>query len=69
MKTFTAKEIGSFDNAGRFYISAEFHTESSSVVRTPSRSWPYSQYKHIFTKKYAKQLAEKLGVDSIQILG
>jgi len=69
MKTLTAKEIGKFDSANRFYIHAEFHTESSKSIRNPSRSWPYSQYKHIFTKKYAKQLAEILNVDSVQIVG
>lgn len=68
MNTIRASELGSWDKAGRYYIRPEYHTESSSKIRTPSRHWPYSEYKHVFTKKYANQLAEKLGVDQIEII-
>jgi hypothetical protein len=64
----TSKDIGTWDNGGRYFISEIYHTDSSKAVRTPSRHWPYSEYKHIFTAKYAKQIAEKLGVDSVTIL-
>ena len=66
--TLTSKEIGTFDKGGRFFINADYHTDSSRAVRTPSRAWPYSEYKHIYTKKYAKQLALKLGVDDVVIV-
>lgn len=64
----TTKEIGTWGNGGRFLIRPKFHTESSRAVRSPSRAWPYSEWKHIKTKKYAKQLAELLGVDEVQII-
>ena len=67
-QTISSKEIGHWDNGGRFYINNEFHTDSSKAVRTPSRAWPFSEYKHIFTNKYAKQLAKQLGVDAVIIV-
>jgi len=67
MKTLTSKQIGKWDKAGRFFIAPEYHTDSSRTVRGPSRSWPYSEYKHIFTKKYAKQLSLLLG-EEIKII-
>jgi hypothetical protein len=63
-----SKKIGHWDKGNRFYINEDYHTASSRAVRAPSRAWPHSEYKHIFTKKYAKQLAEKLGVDSIEVV-
>lgn len=63
----TAKQIGSFDKANRYVIDFAYQTESSANIRKPSRAWPYTEYKHIFTKKYAKQLAEKLGVEKVEI--
>ena len=69
MKTITLRaiDIGHFDSGKRYYISEEYRTDSSRYIRSPSRHWPYSEYKHIFTKKYAKQLAEKLQVDEVII--
>lgn len=55
------KQIGHWDKGGRFHINEEFTTESSSYIRRPSRNFPFSEYKHVLTKKYAKQLSEKLG--------
>lgn len=49
--------LGKFDNAGRYYIHSAAHTDSSRKVRSPSRAWPYSEYKHAFTVVYARQLA------------
>lgn len=64
----STKQIGHWDKAGRFYINDEYHTDSSKHVRRPSRNWPYSEWKHVHTKKYAKQLAQHLGVDSVEII-
>ena len=64
---FKATEIGKFDKARRYHICSAFTTESSRAIRSPSRSYPYSEYKHIFTKKYAKQLAEKYNVVQVII--
>lgn len=61
MKTLTKeliKKIGYFDKAGRFYLNDEFETETSRVVREPSRAWPFYIYKHCFTQKYFKSLSD-----------
>jgi hypothetical protein len=68
MTTLSAKQIGKFDKGGRYYIDDAYRTDSSRAVRTPSRAWPYSEYKHVFIKKYAKQLAEKLGLETLEIV-
>lgn len=54
------KEIGFFDSGSRFYLHDAFQTDTSYRVRTPSRAWPYSVYKHVMTKKYLKSLIAKL---------
>lgn len=51
-----SKLIGYWDKADRYWIYDEYKTESSRNVRYPSREWNLSFYKHIFTKKYVKQL-------------
>lgn len=48
------------DNAGRRYIKEQYTTDSSSSIRSPSREWPNSEFKHAMTRKYAKQLVDKL---------
>lgn len=70
MKALTKKEvlqIGTFDGAGRFYLQSDFETETSMAIRAPSRSWPFSVYKHCFTQKYFKSLSDaqksKLGLE------
>lgn len=55
-----AKEVGRFDNAARFTIMEAFTTDSSNNVRSPSRRFPFSEYKHVATKKYQEQLLTKL---------
>lgn len=52
--------IGSFDNGERYTISKEYRTSSSDCIRTPSRKWNLSEWKHIKTNKFLKQLKEKL---------
>jgi hypothetical protein len=55
---------GTFDKGGRFYLN-----NSDLVnVRTPSRTWPYSQMVAGRTKKYVRKVAEKYGCDSIEAL-
>lgn len=66
--TISSKQIGQFDRANRYYVKQDYVTESINNLRAPSRGYPYAQYKHIFTKKYAKQLAEKLGYDLVTII-
>ena len=61
MKTLTKDEvlkIGSFDGGGRFYLHRDFETKTSRAVRAPSRTWPFSIYKHCFTQKYFKSLSD-----------
>lgn len=48
------------DRAGRVYIREEYQTDSSKSIRSPSRAFPYSKFKHGFTKKYKKQLLSKM---------
>jgi hypothetical protein len=67
MKTLTTSQIGRWDNANRYYINSEYQTESSKAIRTPSRHWPFSQYKHVLTKKYAQQLSIVLG-EEVEII-
>lgn len=61
MKALTKEQvlqIGTFDKGGRFYLYSEFETETSRVIRAPSRAFPYSVYKHCFTQKYFKSLSD-----------
>lgn len=55
-------EIGFFDKttAKRYYLYDVFETESSSYIREPSRAWPHSILKHTNTKKYKRQLKDKI---------
>ena len=55
-------EIGFFDKttAKRYYLYDVFETDSSLCIRSPSRNWPYSVLKHTNTKKYQKQLKQKI---------
>lgn len=46
---------GEFDKAGRFYAE---HDDLINV-RSPTRSWPFSQMQACRTKKYVKAVAEK----------
>ena len=46
--------VGEFDKGGRFY--AEYSDLMN--VRTPSRSWPYSEMKAARTLKFVRALAE-----------
>lgn len=63
MKTLSTKEIGTWDKGGRYTIDELYQTESSNAIRKPSRAFPFSEYKHALTKKYAKQLSAKLGYE------
>lgn len=58
----SAKDIGFYDKstAHRYYLYDCFETDSSLNIRSPSRNWPYSVLKHTGTKKYQKQLKEKI---------
>ena len=55
-------EIGFFDRttAKRYYIYNVFETDSSLCIREPSRAWPHSFLKHTSTKKYQRQLKDKI---------
>ncbi len=57
------KLIGEWDSAGRYTLDPKFETASSKVIRTPSRAWPKSVYKHVNTAKYRKQLLELLSAE------
>ena len=50
--------IGSFDSGNRYTLTPFFETETSRVVRSPSRSWPLSVWKHCKTAKYFKSLSD-----------
>lgn len=56
LKDGCASLIGHFDRAGRFFVDDEFSTSTSKTVRAPSRAWPYSKLKHVYTAKYLKAL-------------
>ena len=61
MKALTKEQvlqIGTFDKGGRFYLYEDFETETSRVIRAPSRAFPFSIYKHCFTQKYFRSLSD-----------
>lgn len=66
--TFCPKRFRIFRNgAGRkVYIKDEYATESSRAVRAPSHAFPWSEFKHAFTKKYQQQLLAKLEAEAQQ---
>ena len=60
IKQITVKELGKWDGP-RWLVKRQYRTDSVNRVRSPSRAWPYSEFKHVFTKKYRVQLSEILG--------
>ena len=55
---------GEFDSAGRWYAA----NDDLINVRTPSRSWPYSQMIACRTRKYVKKVAEKFNCETVEDL-
>lgn len=53
----TARALGEWDKAGRWYPDKEFMIPGSFMVRSPSRRFPTSYFKHFMTSKYARLLA------------
>ena len=53
----TAVQYGEWDKAGRWYPDNKFKIPGSFEVRTPSRRFPTSYFKHFLTLKYARMLA------------
>ncbi|MDN7815979.1 hypothetical protein [Burkholderia vietnamiensis] len=62
-------KIGYFDGAHRFYIYESYQTQTSAVIRTPSRAFPHSVFKHTLTKKYVKSLIAKLEAQQQTTIG
>ena len=54
------KALGAWDKAGRWRFHPHAETASSAAIRAPSRAFPYSEWKHAHTVKYAKSLANKI---------
>jgi len=50
-------EIGYFDKAKRWYPYSEYQSYFSDL-RSPSRSWPFSYLRSVYTKKFARWLIE-----------
>lgn len=61
LKTRAIHPEGSFDKAGRFFLDT---TYSCCAVRSPSRSYPYSQMVHGRT---AEHVAHETGIDAALI--
>lgn len=57
---------GEFDNAGRWYPSAEERCECCSEIREPSRAWPNSLNKHC---RSVEHVASLHGVEASQLRG
>lgn len=57
----TLKIIGYYEK-NKYYLYDEFSTESSKLIRSPTRRFPFSIRNHINTKKYKLQIIEKLNV-------
>ena len=60
----TLHPAGYFDKAGRWYTD---YPELISV-RTPSRSYPFSEMAACRTKKYVAKIAEKFGCKTVKTL-
>lgn len=58
-------DLGVFDMYGRFFLRKEFQTDSSMRIVHPSKKFRHSVLRHIGTKKYARQLAEKFSLDVV----
>jgi hypothetical protein len=52
-----AKACGKWDKGGRWYPNKKYIIPGSFEVRSPSRNWGSSYYKHFLSKKYACILA------------
>lgn len=52
-------KIGRFDKGGRYMLSPFFETETSKSIRSPSRAWNLSIWKHCQTAKYLKSLSNE----------
>ena len=63
-------KMGSFDNGGRYYLDDTFQTESSKGLRSPSRQWPLSVWKHCQTIKFRKSMTrEQCDMVGVEYLG
>ena len=55
---------GRFDNASRYLLTDPVVGEGNHCkvcdrcLRSPSRAWPYSVYKHCFTQRHERRIAE-----------
>jgi hypothetical protein len=63
--SFNPKDWDIFESGAgkKVFIKTQYRTESVSGIRPPSHAWPWSEFKHAFTKKYQSQLLEKLKND------
>lgn len=60
-------DLGVFDMHGRYFLRDDFQTDSSMRIAHPSKRFNHSVLRHIKTKKYAKQLAEKFSVNVVEV--
>lgn len=56
---------GTWDLAGRWYPHDEEKCECCSGLRSPSRDYPKSLWKHCLTKKHIKNKVNKLSYDEL----
>jgi len=49
------RPVGKNDKGGRWYPSDTERASCCSSVRQPSRTWPFSLYKHCCTRKHIRQ--------------
>jgi len=50
--------IGSFDSGNRYTLTPFFETKTSLSIRSPSRAFPLSLWKHCKTAKYFASLSD-----------
>jgi hypothetical protein len=64
------RKLGRYDNANRWYPFDDVYAlPGAFTVRSPSRSWPFGYLKHLYTKKFAKILAEHKPLLYLEIQG
>ena len=60
-------KMGSWDNAKRWYPHDKYYNIPGAFnVRSPSRAWPGSYIKHLYSKKFARLLARHRPLDYIK---
>lgn len=62
------KPKGSTDRGGRWYPTNNETFECCGSIKSPSRAYPWTYYKHCFTIKHIKNYLKSIGIKSVKDL-